>query len=174
MPTSGNILDRNVGGGAYFDAAPYPIRAARMIYGEEPERVACVMNIDQTRGIPTQVDMILAFADGASALISSAFGSYYQSYYDILGTQGRIRTERAFPVGPERSVQIFVSTNDETQAISIAPADHFQLMVDNFCDVITGEKTADFESDLMAQARVLEAGSIAFKEARTVSLSELK
>jgi len=171
MPAGGNILDEALGGGAYFDACPYPISAARMILGE-PSQATCRVTMDETLKVPTRADMVLQFPTGTSALVSSIFGAYYQSYYDILGTKGRIRTERAFPVPKEREVKLFLSRNDTIEELVIPPADHFRLMVEDFCsEILKGESsTAPYERELLAQARVLDAGKRSFEQNTTVTI----
>jgi len=175
MPKGGNILDKKLGGGAYYDACPYPIYAARMIFGTEPLSAICSVKMDEALGVPVRADMILEFPEGRSALVSSMFGSYYQSYYDILGTEGRIRTERAFPVAPDREVKLFLYKNDAIDEIPIQPADHFRIMVDFFCKEIAlgSAGSARYEEDLLAQALVLEAGMKSYEEKRIVQLAEL-
>ena len=175
MPTSGNIIDSKLGGGAYNDAIPYPIYASRMIFGEEPVRALCSMNMDQKLGVSTRADMILEFKSGKSAIVSSIFGAYYQSYYRILGTKGTLRTERAFPVPNEREVKLFLERDDKEEVFSIPPANQFRLMVDDFCAEVSLGSAAEkkYEDDLVAQACVLDAGRMSYEGGCSVNLSEI-
>jgi predicted dehydrogenase len=172
MPEGGNILNAQLGGGAYYDAMPYPIAASRMIFGEEPLRALSSIEIDAVRAIPTRADMILQYPEGKTALVSSAFGSYYQSYYRVVGSKGYIRTERAFPVPVDREVKIVVGHDDAEDSFSIPAADHFQLMVEDFCEEMARGKngTKKYEEDLLAQARVLDAGIESFKKGKAIKL----
>lgn len=175
MPTGGNIVDRQMGGGAYYDACPYPIYASRMIFGTEPVRTLCSMRMNEALGTPNSATMILEYPDGKTAYVSSMFGCYYRSYYRVLGTEGEIRTERAFPVSPEKSVRIFLDRNDKEESFTIEPADHFRLMVEDFCGEITrtAPSLRPYEDDLLAQARVLEAGALSHAQQRTVDMTEI-
>ncbi len=174
MPEGGNIIDPALGGGAYFDACPYPIRASRMLFGEEPIRALCNMNEDARLEVPTCADMILEYPNGKSAMVSSMFGCYYQSTYRILGTKGLIATERAYPVPPDREVKVFVHHDDKEEVITIAAADHFRLMIDDFCaEISRSMPTKEYEDDLLAQARVLDSGAVSFEQGRVVNLAEI-
>lgn len=173
-PVGGNIVNPRLGGGAYNDACPYPIYASRMIFGEEPLRAVCTMAMDPELRVPTRSDMILEYPNGKSALVSSMFGCYYQSVYRIVGTRGRLRTGRAYSVPREMEVKVHLEHDDREEVFSIAPADQFRLMVDDFCAEISRGKsgTKHYEEDMLAQARVLDAGRTSYEEKRIVDLSE--
>lgn len=176
MPDAGNIRHNlALGGGSYNDSASYPIRASRMILAGEPESVACTMKVDPSTGVDVKAVMLLNYSNGRSAFISSAFGAYFQSTYSILGSKARIRTERAYAVPKDMAVKIFLESDDNVKEIPVGPADHFKLMINDFCrEILLGdESTKNYEDDLLAQARVLEAGRISSFEGRMVRLAEL-
>lgn len=170
-----NILNKKLGGGSYNDAAVYPIRASRMIFGEEPVSVACSLVMDKKTGVDVKADMFLMYPGGRSAFISSVFGSYFQSTYSMLGTKGRVQMGRAYAAPPDRTVKIFLEREDRVEEISIEPANHFKLMMEDFCrEILLGSKSKkNYEQDLLAQARVLDAGRLSHKERRVVYLSEI-
>ena len=80
MPKGGNIVNPALGGGAYFDASPYPIYASRMVFGEEPLRAISTMHTNSKLQVPIRADMVLEYSDGKSVILSSIFGSYYESF----------------------------------------------------------------------------------------------
>src|SRR3989344_2256610 len=176
MPGSdANILKSELGGGVLNDAAVYPIRASRMIFNEEPISVACSLVMDPKTGVDVKVDMLLTYPNGKSAFVSSVFGSYFQSTYSVLGAKGRVRMERAYAVPRERAVSIFLERDDNTEELVFEPADHFKLMLEDFCrEILLGSRsTKKYEADLLAQARILDAARLSNAEKRFVALSEL-
>src|SRR3990167_10728171 len=170
-----NILNSALGGGYYNDAAPYPISASRMIFGEEPMSVVCHLKMNLQKNIDTKSDMLLEFPEGKSAFISTAIGSYFQSTYSVLGSKAYIKATRAYAVPKDMDTKIYIEADDKTTEIIIKPANHFKLMIDDFCaEILNGSaSTKDYEGDLLAQARILEAGRISHKEKRIVYLREL-
>lgn len=173
MPEASNILrNRELDGGSYNYSAVYPIRASRMIFGEEPESVACAMKIDPATGVDVKSDMLLLYSDGRSAFISSAFGAYFQSTYSVLGSNARIRMERAYAVPKDMPVRIFLESDDKVKEILVEPVDQFRLMIDDFCqEILSGNMgTINYEEDMIAQARVLDAGRISSLERRIVHI----
>ena len=168
-------LNKGLGGGSLNDSAAYAIYASRMIFEEEPLSVACRLKMDSKLGIDVKSDIFLAYANGKAAFISSAFGAYFQSTYSIWGSKSHLRVKRAYAVPKDMNTSIFLDADDKISEIIVEPEDHFRLMVDDFCREILnkGKNKKNFESDLLNQARVLEAARLSNREGRIVKISEL-
>lgn len=176
-PEKGNIrLDPSLGGGSYADAAVYPIRASRMIFGDEPLSVSCSLTIDPEAGVDVRADATLLYPGDRTAHIVSGFDENYQSTYRVIGSEAHISTERAYAVPPDREVHIYLERAGSMQEIAIAPVDQFALMIDDFCaqTALVADSTATYEDDLLAQARIVEAGLRSHVERRVVQLSEIR
>jgi predicted dehydrogenase len=176
LPDTDNIrLDADLGGGIYYDAAVYPIRASKMFFNAEPESIVCNLTMGTESGVDIKAEGVLTYPDGRSASFSSAFSDEYRSTYTIVGSKAQIRMERAYAVPKDMAVKIFLEAAGGVQEIVIPPADHFKLMLDEFCkEILLGSAgTKHYEEDLLAQARVLEAGRLSHTEHRTVPLSEI-
>ena len=147
-----------------------------MIFQEEPESIFCKFEFDAETEVTVRADMILNYSKGKTAFGSSIFGSYYQSTYSVLGTKANVRMGRAYAVPRDSETKIFLEANDTVEEITVPPADHFRIMVDDFCEeILRGDHgTRNYEEDLLAQARVFEAAKISAAEKRLVTLSEVK
>jgi len=168
-------MSKILGGGSIHACMPYLLYASRMIFNEEPESVFCKIKIDLESGVDVKADVMLFYSNGKSAFASSIFGSYYQSTYSILGTKACIRMGRAYAVPRDMATKIFLDRNDNVEEIVIEPADHFRLMVDDFCQQIAkgNRSEKNYENDLLDQARVLSALKKSDAENRVVSISEI-
>lgn len=168
-----NAMNLELGGGSFNDQIPYPVYSSRMIFGEEPESVLCKIQTDPQSGVSVKADITLNYPNGKTAFTSSIFGSYYQSTYSVLGTRANIRMGRAYAVPRDMPTKIFIDADDKTREMEIEPADQFRLMIDDFCEEISGDKAAKkYEDDLLAQALVLEAARLSDREKRVVRISE--
>ena len=174
-PSAENIrMKPELGGGSFYDAMPYPVYGSRMIFEEEPESVFCKIENGGESGVDKKSDIFMSYPGGKTAFMSSIFGSYFQSTYSVLGSKALVRVERAYAVPREMSTKIFLDADDKTQEYEIKPADHFRLMVDDFCrEVSSGSRSRKFEEDLLAQARVLEAAKLSDNEKRVVRIDEI-
>lgn len=177
MPDKDRIfLKKELGGGSLLVSGGYPVSASRMIFNEEPESVLCNLIIDPESGVDVKNYITLTYPHGRTAFTSSMFGSYYQSTYAVLGTKAYLRMGRAYAVPRDMPTKIFLDKDDKVEEITIPPADHFQLMLHDFCEEILKGKESrkDYEGDLLAQARVIEAAIVSNKEKRVVKISEIE
>lgn len=175
IPEAGNNrLKPELGGGIYNDAAVYPIRASRFVFGAEPESISCNLTIDPEPSVDVKAEISLTYSNNRIAVISSEFTPDYRSTYRVLGTKAKLSMERAYAVPADMPVNIFMGHGETQEEIRIEPADHFRLMVDDFCnEIASGMRTKDYEHDLLSQAKILDAGRISNDEKRVVRLSEL-
>lgn len=158
--------NKKLGGGILNDAACYPIYASRMIFGKEPKKINCVLQIDKKTGVDERVSILLIFDKDQTAQISCGYNLEYQNTYSIWNEKGTISLERAYNIPPKMKPNITIQTQMKTKKIMIKASDHFILMVDNFCKQLHLPKNlgVNFEDDILKQARILEAARISAKK----------
>lgn len=173
--TGSNLMNKSLGGGVLNDSASYPIHACRFIFQEEPISVFCKMQYDDKLKIDIKADLILFFPKGKTAYILSSFGSYYQCYYTILGSEASLTLSRAYVVPKGMQTFCIYDKQDTKNKIKMEVNDHFKLMIENYCKIIMNEHKAVFDSedDLLAQARVLEAARKSNMDKRLVGIEEI-
>lgn len=96
------------GGGAMMDIGIYPLNTARFVLDAEPE------TLDATTASPhngfedvdEHVSFRCTFPGGATLEGRSSFNSAAQNYFEVVGTEGRLRIEPAFSVGSSRTVTV--------------------------------------------------------------------
>ena len=168
-------LKKELGGGVLNDSACYPIYASRMLFKEEPISVFCKLKKDPQLKVDMGANIVLFYPSGKVAFIYSSYGSYFRSTYSLLGTKSYLSIKRAYAVPKDMQTSIFLNIDDKIKEIIIGPEDHFKLMINDFCKVISNKekRTQDFENDLLSQAIVLEALRMSDKEGRIIKISEL-
>lgn len=106
---------RNVpewGGGGMMDIGCYPITTARFIFGQEPTRVAGLIERDPDFGTDRLASAILDFPSGQTTFVCSTQMVPYQRM-QFLGTKGRIEIEIPFNAPPDRETRIFVDDGQD-------------------------------------------------------------
>jgi predicted dehydrogenase len=96
------VLDPALAGGALLDVGIYPVTMARMVFREDPQRIAALAHIGET-GVDEQGGIVLGYSGGRMAVLSCAIRTATQTEAWIYGTQGYIRVPRKF-FKPERLV----------------------------------------------------------------------
>jgi len=167
--------DKSLGGGILNDAGCYPIYASRMLFESEPEEILCELVIDKEKNVDTKATIFMKFNDQRYSHCVVGYDLSYQSVYSLWGSEGYMNLTRAYNVPPDMHVSLDVNSNNFKELISIQTADHFQLMIDSFCDELMNSRdiSQKFEEDLLNQAKVMEAARISNYEQRLVRINEL-
>jgi predicted dehydrogenase len=99
---------REYGGGGLMDIGCYPIKTARMVFGEEPVRVSAAITRDPRFGnIDMLTSAILEFPSGHCVFTCSTQIMQQQSMC-FSGTTGRIQPEIPFNATPGGKSRIFI------------------------------------------------------------------
>ncbi len=154
--------DPKIGGGGLMDIGCYPITMARFLFGEEPRRVAGVMELDPEMGTDRLTSAVLHFPSGQSVFTCSTQAVPYQTF-QILGTRGRIEMEIPFNAPPDRVTRLFVDTGVDlfgggkrTEEFPIC--DQYTLQGDQFSRAIRGDGPVPTPlEDSVANMLVIEA-----------------
>ena len=89
---------KELGGGVLNDVTCYPICASRIIFQSEPVSVLAHLEFDKKFQVDKLADVFLKYKDEKTAFISSGFNNYYQSKYDVWGSNAKISTKRTYAV----------------------------------------------------------------------------
>jgi dTDP-3,4-didehydro-2,6-dideoxy-alpha-D-glucose 3-reductase len=174
--------NKKLGGGFLNDSGCYPICASRMIFQEEPISVSANLSIDLKTGVDVKGTSFLTFKNEKIASITYGNGLYYQSKYNIWGTDGIIDLERAYSIPSDFETDLkiqYSKSNDwkskKNEIFKINPMDHFLEMINNFCLEISNQKKSlfDFEKDFENQAKVMEAHRISSNKKKMIFLDEI-
>jgi predicted dehydrogenase len=90
-PTNVRFI-RHFGGGGLLDVGCYPIKASRMIFGEEPVRVSATLVRDPASGVDTLASAILEYPSG-HCIFSCGMQVVGNQSMQFFGTKGRIELE---------------------------------------------------------------------------------
>ncbi len=159
------------GGGAMWDIGCYAVHAARtMLSGDQPETaIAAARYNDQ--GADLALSGVLNFSGQRQAIIEAGFESARRSEYEVTGTRGGVRCQRAW-VLPADVPEISWWTEDgkrETERLSTA--DHFKLEVEHFSDcVLNGKSPLLSLDDAQANCRTITALLQSAAEGRAVKI----
>ena len=150
------------GGGGLLDIGCYLIMTSRWMFGEEPLRVAGVLERDPEFRTDRLASAMMEFPSGHAVFTCSTQMVPYQRV-QFLGTKGRIEIEIPFNAPPDRPTQIFIDDGRDvfgggirTETIPIC--DQYALQGDAFSRAIRegGEIPVPLE-DAIGNMAVIEA-----------------
>jgi predicted dehydrogenase len=144
---------RAYGGGGLMDVGCYPIKAARMFFGEEPVRVSGSLVRDPNFGTDILASGLLEFPSGHCVFTCGTQVAPNQSM-KFLGTTGSIEMEIPFNAVPDEVSRIHI--NDEVE--EFPPCDQYTLQGDAFSRaILDGAPPPVPLEDAFANMKVIEA-----------------
>src|SRR5258708_39914646 len=145
-----------------MDIGWYPIATSRFIFGEEPARVAGLIERDPDCKTDRLASAILEFPSGQAAFTCSMQLVHYQRM-QFLGTKGRIEIEIPFNAPNDRPTRIFIDDGRDVlgggiRTESIPVCDQYTVQGDAFSRAIRegGEVAVPLE-DAIGNRAVIRA-----------------
>ncbi|TIP25880.1 MAG: Gfo/Idh/MocA family oxidoreductase [Mesorhizobium sp.] len=157
------------GGGALYDLGVYPIAAARMVFGAEPERAFAVIDIDPVFGVDRLTSAALVFPGGHQATLMVSTQLAIRHNVEIFGTWKSISVDNPFNPAPDDYCKIILNDGSKLAAAEtrlVAPADQYRLQAERFSAAIRSGGPLPIELEwslgatkvLMAIQRSAESG----------------
>lgn len=111
-----------LGGGSLLDMGVYPVRAALHFLGRDLEAVGATLHRPADREVDTAGSALLRTPEGVTAHLLFGMQHAYGAAYELWGSRGRIRVDRAFSPPADRSSVIHLDGPDGTGQF-VTPAD---------------------------------------------------
>ncbi|MFE0019906.1 Gfo/Idh/MocA family protein [Amycolatopsis sp. NPDC059021] len=157
---SGDIrYRRDLGGGSLAETGIYPVRLAQSLLGDGLRVGHAVLR--EAAGPTGAFDVAGAaqLYDEAGVVAQLAFGfdHSYRCDYEIWGSKGRVRVERAFTPPADWEPVVWWERDGGRERLPLAPDDHVRNLLTEFCARVRGERAAGAEPAAVVEtARLLE------------------
>ncbi|OEU85641.1 oxidoreductase [Streptomyces abyssalis] len=146
-----------LGGGALWDTAVYPLRAALHFLGPRLAVLGASLISGPGQEVDTAGAALLRTPDGVTAQLAFGLDHGYRSLYEITGTRGRITLDRAFTPPADHVPTLHVETSDGTEILELQPHDQVSATLAAFADAVrTGKGAGTAQSACLRQAALLE------------------
>ncbi|WEG14595.1 Gfo/Idh/MocA family oxidoreductase [Pullulanibacillus sp. KACC 23026] len=158
------------GGGSLYDVGVYPISAARMLLGEEPQAATAHALFSEQHG---DVDMmasgILEFNHGVALTFDCGMWAAGRNVLEVLGTEGRIEVPSAFVVELNEKDNFYVSTREGKREVEVPKVNQYALQADAIGRrILSGEPLPFPPQDAVLNMKVLDACLTSAREHRRV------
>lgn len=162
----GNIrMQRELGGGAFYDMACYDISVISYILGKTPVQARAFAEIDEAYGVDVSNTFLLKYEDGTQAAGYSSLNSYARGYYAVVGEKGRIevpcnfncRNICKFTVTVNGVVDNVEIKDEECTEYTVLCPDNYMLEIEQFGRCVLGEEAPYIaEEETVLNARILD------------------
>ncbi|MGO4547807.1 Gfo/Idh/MocA family protein [Paenibacillus sp. 2TAB23] len=147
------------GGGSLYDVGCYPINAARLLLGKEPEAVTVqAMFSEQHDHVDMMASGLIEFGGSVSLTFDCGMWAAFRNPLEVLGDEGVIEVPSAFVTGEPGSGNFFVSAKGERKEIVVPHVNAYTEQADQMANAINGEQTILYGAeDALANMRVIDA-----------------
>lgn len=157
--TGNNIrFNKELGGGAMLDLGIYCVNLARFLTGEEPSTIHATGFVNPENGVDESVAGVLGFPSGVVSSFACSMRTQFSCSYRLTGTAGSISVPQGgMLVWPDQSFPICLNNEEGEKTIEIDPANHYQLMAEDFAaSVLEGRSPAYPVDDAIANMAVID------------------
>lgn len=156
LPKDNFRYDDNIGGGALLDAAGYTVRAVQFILGDDYKVKAANLHPDPETGTNIYGGAFMENGSGVSGQIAFGFDHFYQSNYEIWGSQGKITVHWAFTPKPGLSPSVTLEKQGEKHTWQLKPDNHFVGSLKEFHKTISENNHEKHYHQVLAQSKALD------------------
>lgn len=158
FPDNNNIrYDRELGGGALFDAGAYPVKVAQLLMGKDIIVDAASLGFKANHEVDIFGSASLRNAvTGVVMQASWGFDNFYRNRIEIWGSHGYLCASRIFTAGPGVDAIVTVEKKDITESYKFV-GNHFTNMLAHFASLVGTNRNRDFEyTSNVTQANLLD------------------
>ncbi|WP_150270170.1 Gfo/Idh/MocA family protein [Paenibacillus tepidiphilus] len=144
------------GGGSLYDVGCYPLSAARLLYGAEPEAVTVqAIFSPEHDGVDMMASGLVEFPGGVSLIFDCGMWAYNRQLLEVLGTEGRIEVPMPFNARFE-DAGFTVYKGDEAIAVAGTGANPYVCQADHFAAAVSGEPPHILPEDPVLNMKLIE------------------
>ncbi|OKP85375.1 oxidoreductase [Paenibacillus helianthi] len=158
------------GGGSLYDVGCYPLTAARLLFGAEPEAVTVQAIFSPEHD---HVDMmasgLVEFPGGVSLIFDCGMWAYNRQLLEVLGTEGRIEIPMPFNARFD-DAEFFVYAAGEVRRARATGANPYVRQADNFAAAVFGAEPAVAADDPVQNMLLLETCLASARQRERISL----
>lgn len=163
------------GGGPLYDIGIYCINAARYLFKAEPLEVFAMAGSGKDsrfKKVDESISCILKFPEGRLATFSVSFGAFDSADFDLVGTKGRIRLEKAYEYSTSMKLKIYEDRKIITRRYP--KRDQFSPEMIYFSDCIQKKKRPEPSADEgIADIKIIEALLLSIDLGSPITMDEI-
>jgi xylose dehydrogenase (NAD/NADP) len=160
------------GGGSIYDVGCYPLNAARLLLGKEPQAVTVnAFFSPEHDDVDMMASGLVEFEGDVSLTFDCGMWAAFRNPLEVLGTDGIIEVPSAFVTPTPESSQIYLTTNGERRQIEVPYVNSYTAQADSLYQSITNGTPLTFQtSDAISNMKVIDACLLSARERTRVTL----
>ena len=147
----------DIGGGALLDVGAYTAKAAQEFLGQNYTLLSASMGFDPDKHVDISGSAHLLFDEKIPVQLAWGFDHFYQCEIQILGSLGKITTNRSFTANIGFEPSILLETPNEKQEIKMPTDNHFYNVLTEFARRISTGAHEESAREINEQSALLDS-----------------
>jgi len=156
LPKDNFRWKKELGGGALLDAGAYMAKVSQLLLGSDLEVLGASLTMDVETGVELYGEAMFRNGAGQVAQVAFGFDYFYQCRVELLGTKGKLSTNRVFTAPPGFEPVLVIEKQDEVEEIKLPVDNHYVNMWSWFADEVRCGSFSKHWKILLDQARLIE------------------
>lgn len=145
------------GGGSLYDVGCYPLTAARLLFGAEPEAVTVqAMFSPEHDNVDMMASGLVEFPGGRGLIFDCGMWAYNRQLLEVLGTEGRIEVPMPFNARFD-DAEFFVYGSGEPRRVEAFGANPYVQQADHFATAVFTGKPWIAAEDPVLNMKLIES-----------------
>ncbi|MCM3629621.1 Gfo/Idh/MocA family oxidoreductase [Paenibacillus glycanilyticus] len=160
------------GGGSIYDVGCYPLNAARLLLGKEPQAVTVnALFSPQHDDVDMMASGLVEFEGDVSLTFDCGMWAAFRNPLEVLGTDGIIEVPSAFVTPDAASSHIYLNAGGERRQIEMPYVNSYTEQADSlYRSITTGTPLTFPTSDAISNMKVIDACLLSARERTRVTL----
>jgi len=156
LPKDNFRWNKELGGGALLDAGAYMTKTSQLLFGTGLEVLGASLQLDPETGVEMYGEAMFRNEAGQVAQVAFGFDYFYQCRVELLGTKGKLSTNRVFTAPPGFEPILLIEKQGEAEEVKLPADNHYVNMWNWFAAEIQSGDFSNHWKILLDQARLLE------------------
>ncbi|MNO13867.1 1,5-anhydro-D-fructose reductase [compost metagenome] len=158
------------GGGSLYDVGCYPLSAARLLFGAEPEAVTVqAIFSPEHDNVDMMASGLVEFPGGVSLIFDCGMWAYNRQLLEVLGTEGRIEIPMPFNARFD-DAEFFVYSGGEVRRARATGANPYVRQADDFAAAVFGAAPLVAAEDPVLNMTLVESCLASARRRERISL----
>ena len=145
----------DIGGGALLDAGAYTVKAVQEVLGSKLRLLSASIGIDPHKQVDISGSAHLLFDEKIPVQLAWGFEHFYQCEIQILGSSGKLTTNRSFTANIGFEPSIVLETSEHKQDYILASDNHFENVLNEFANRIFNNQFLESANEIEYQSTLL-------------------
>lgn len=128
LPKDNFRWSKELGGGALLDAGAYVAKVSQLLLGTGCEVLGASRKFDDETGVDIYGEAMFRDANGRVAQVAYGFDYFYQCRVELLGTKGKLSTNRVFTAKPDYEPVFLIERQGGSEEITLVADDAYRNM----------------------------------------------